>query len=365
MTKRTALHPQHLAANAKMVDFFGWEMPLHYGSQIEEHHAVRQDAGMFDVSHMTIVDVEGSEAKAYLQHLLANNVDKLKLPGKALYSCMLNDEGGVIDDLIAYYFDDTHYRLVVNSATRDKDVPWIEKQAKGFDVAIHERDQYAMLAVQGPNARDKVHQVLDQNWLDLLTALKPFQAFCAGETIVARTGYTGEQGYEIMGEAAFVQQLWQDLLAKDVAPCGLGARDTLRLEAGMNLYGNDMDETTSPLESNLTWTIAFEPVERNFIGRNVLEKEKAAGIKNKLVGLVLEGKGVLRSHQKVVVEGVGEGEVTSGTFSPSLKLSIALARLPMDSQEQCCVEIRNKLIPARIVDPCFVRQGKSMIEKEK
>jgi aminomethyltransferase len=361
MGKQTPLYEAHLAANAKIVDFGGWDMPLHYGSQIEEHHLVRSDAGMFDVSHMTIVDLTGDRVRDFLKFLLANNVDRLKQPGKALYSCMLNEKGGVIDDLITYYINDNFYRTVVNASTREKDLAWIEKQAAPFDVDVKVRDDLAMIAVQGPTARDKAHSVLGDA-AGKVAELGPFFiAMLDDGMAVARTGYTGEDGYEIMVPATQARELWDKLLAAGVKPAGLGARDTLRLEAGMNLYGSDMTETTSPLESALGWTIAWEPEDRDFIGRSVLEAQRKQGAKQKLVGLLLESKGVLRDHQKVLVDGLEAGEITSGSFSPTLGKAIAFARVTANVGERARVDIRGKQIEVKVVKPPFVRNGKACI----
>ncbi|KZX01469.1 glycine cleavage system protein T [Pseudoalteromonas luteoviolacea] len=360
MTSKTVLHAKHLEAGAKMVDFHGWEMPINYGSQIEEHHAVRQDAGMFDVSHMTIVDVKGAGAQAFLRKLVANDVAKLTVPGKALYTGMLNELGGVIDDLIIYFFTETEYRLVVNSATREKDLAHIGTVATDFDVTVTERPEYAMIAVQGPNAKEKTATILSAEQQAAVEGMKPFFGAQAGNLFIATTGYTGEAGYEIVVHNDDAEALWQQLLDAGVRPAGLGARDTLRLEAGMNLYGSDMDETVSPLAANMAWTIAWEPEERDFIGRKVVEQQRAEKSTDKLVGLVLESKGVLRGGSKVIVEG-GEGVITSGTFSPTLGFSVALARVPRSTGETAQVEMRKKLVDVKVVKPCFVRNGKSVI----
>lgn len=359
MTNKTVLHAKHIAAGAKMVDFYGWEMPINYGSQIEEHHAVRKDAGMFDVSHMTIVDIKGSGVKAFLRYLLANDVEKLNVSGKALYTGMLNHEGGVIDDLIVYFLADDFYRLVVNSATREKDLAWMAKQSSDFDVTITERPEYGMIAVQGPQAKAKVATILDAEQTAAVDGMKPFFGAQAGELFIATTGYTGENGYEIVVPETMAENLWQQLTDAGVQPCGLGARDTLRLEAGMNLYGLDMDESVSPLAANMAWTISWEPSERDFIGRKALEAQKAAGDQHKLVGLVLEEKGVLRSGLKVIVNGE-EGVITSGTFSPTLGHSIAMARVPRSIGETCEVEMRKKLVTVQVIKPSFVRNGKKV-----
>jgi aminomethyltransferase len=358
---RTALYDKHVAANGKMVDFAGWEMPIHYGSQIEEHHSVRQDAGMFDVSHMTVIDFKGEQTRQFLQLLLANDVGKLTTPGKALYSCMLNPQGGIIDDLITYYMNDGWYRMVVNAATRKKDLDWINQQSQAFNIEVTERRDLSMIAVQGPKAREKTHQLLGDK-IAAANDLKPFVAVQCNDMFIARTGYTGEDGYEIILPSEQTPQLWDGLLANGVKPIGLGARDTLRLEAGMNLYGLDMDETTTPLESGLAWTVAWQPSDRNFIGRDVLEKQRESGVEKKLVGLVLKDRGVLRSHQKIETNNSGEGETTSGSFSPTLKRSIAFARIPANAGTECHVEIRNKKLLAQIVKPPFVRFGKSCID---
>ncbi|QGX40323.1 glycine cleavage system aminomethyltransferase GcvT [Permianibacter aggregans] len=360
MGQRTPFYDIHVAAGGKIVDFGGWDMPLHYGSQLEEHHIVRQDAGMFDVSHMTILDVRGPDAKDYLRHLLANDVAKLKEPGKALYSGMLNELGGVVDDLIVYYRNDEYYRVVVNASTRDKDIAWMENQAQGFAVSIEHNRGLAMLAIQGPNARNKVHQVKPQFAAEA-EKLGVFYGVELDGWFIARTGYTGEDGYEIMIPLHEIKSFWDGLIAAGVRPCGLGARDTLRLEAGMNLYGSDMDESISPLEANMGWTIAWEPADRDFVGRKALEVEKAEGPKRKLVGLVFTDKGIPRAHMKVVVPGVGEGEITSGTFSPTLQQGIAMARVPCAVGSEVQVEVRGKLLPAKVVKVGFVRNGKSVL----
>jgi aminomethyltransferase len=360
MGQRTPLYEQHLALGAKMVDFGGWDMPLHYGSQVEEHHQVRRDCGVFDVSHMTVVDVTGAQAKAWLQHLLANDVERLKTPGKALYSGMLNERGGVIDDLIVY-LTDWGYRVVVNAATRDKDLAWMQAQTAGFEVALNERAELAMLAIQGPNARAKTAELVSPARAALIHELKVFQGLPEGDWFIARTGYTGEDGLEIMLPAEQAADFLTELVGAGIAPIGLGARDTLRLEAGMNLYGQDMDEDTSPLAANMAWTIAWEPADRQFVGRSALESQRAAGNQPKLVGLVLEERGVLRAHQVVRVEGVGEGEITSGSFSPTLNKSIALARVPAATGDRAEVEIRGKWYPVRVVQANFVRNGKAVI----
>jgi aminomethyltransferase len=356
---QTPLNASHRALGAKMVDFGGWDMPLHYGSQIDEHHIVRSSAGMFDVSHMTVVDLDGARCREFLRHLVANNVDKLKVSGKALYTCMLNPAGGVIDDLIIYFLREDFFRLVVNAATREKDLAWIRAQAQRFDVGIVERVDLAMVAVQGPQARQAVLSLLSDDGRLAAANISRFAAVDVDGFFVARTGYTGEDGFEVIVPADRVVAFWDALRAAGVKPCGLGARDTLRLEAGMNLYGQDMDEATSPLEANLAWTIAFDPPERDFIGRDVLEAQRSAGVARALVGLVMDAKGVLRHGQRVVTA-AGDGEILSGTFSPTLGKAIAFARVPAAAQDSAEVDIRGKLVPVRIVKPVFVRDGKAV-----
>ena len=359
MGNKTPLFDRHQALGARIVDFGGWDMPVNYGSQIDEHHRVRKDAGVFDVSHMTVVDLAGDGCRDFLRHLVANDVDKLREAGRALYTCMLNERGGVVDDLIVYFRGPSDYRLVVNAATRDKDLAWIGRQASGFDLTIDERPELAMLAVQGPNAREKAVSVLDD---DTALALKPFSAATCGEYFVARTGYTGEDGFEIIVADDKATALFDALLAVDVAPCGLGARDTLRLEAGLHLYGQDMDEDVTPLECGLSWTVAMKD-ERSFVGRQALEALRDRGIERQLAGLLLEGRGVLRHGQKVLCEG-GEGVITSGGFSPTLERSIALAHVPAGTSGRVKVEIRGRELPARVVKPPFVRYGEVKIPGE-
>jgi aminomethyltransferase len=364
--KHTPLHAAHAALNARMVDFGGWDMPVNYGSQIDEHQAVRTDAGMFDVSHMCVVDFSGERVRAFFERALANNVAKLQTPGKALYSCLLNPQGGVIDDLIVYYFTEDFFRVVVNAGTADKDLAWFGQlnAEGGYGLTITPRRDLSIIAVQGPNARAKAWDTAPAA-RGATSELKPFNAARVadtpfGELTIARTGYTGEDGFEIIVPATHAEALWNALRANGVRPCGLGARDTLRLEAGMNLYGQDMDDSVSPLDAGLAWTVDLA-APRPFIGRDVLE---ANGSRHAFVGLILQkenGKagGVLRAHQKVLTAH-GDGEITSGTFSPSMQESIAFARVPAGVAigDTVQVQIRDKQLPARVVKLPFVRNGK-------
>jgi aminomethyltransferase len=376
MTQKTILNERHRALGAKMVDFGGWDMPLHYGSQVDEHHQVRRDAGMFDVSHMTVVDLKGARVREFLRQLAANSVDKLKVSGKALYTTMLNPQGGVIDDLIVYLMPDegtdgSFFRLVVNAATRDKDLAWINAQAQPFGVSVTERDDFAIIAVQGPTARERVLGLLDDDGARVAGKLGKFAATQVtakdgAALFIARTGYTGEDGFEIVVPQDRAVALWDALLGAGVKPAGLGARDTLRLEAGMNLYGQDMDETVTPYEAGLAWTVALDDVAdlspRAFTGREVLEAQKANGVPRQLIGLVMDEKGVLRHGQRVLTAN-GEGEILSGTFSPTLGKAIAFARvpagdIPLGAGGDVRVDIRGREVPVRVVRFPFVRDGK-------
>ena len=360
MTLKTLLNETHRSLGAKMVDFGGWDMPIHYGSQIDEHHLVRRAAGMFDVSHMTVVDLKGARTREFLRQLLANSIDKLKVTGKALYSCMLNEQGGVIDDLIVYFLADDLFRMVVNASTREKDLAWIRQHAQAFGVDVIEREDLAIVAVQGPQARALVAGLVAEGDRAALEKLGRFAALDVASAdgvplFVARTGYTGEDGYEVLLPQAAVVGFWNALLAAGVKPAGLGARDTLRLEAGMNLYGQDMDEGVTPYEAALAWTVALDEG-RGFIGRDVLEAQKAAGNARQMIGLVMDDKGVLRHGQKVLTAN-GEGEILSGTFSPTLGKAIAFARVPGGEPGDVRVDIRGKEVPVRVVKFPFVRDG--------
>ncbi len=355
--RRTPLYDAHRAAGAKLVQFADWEMPLHYGSQIEEHHAVRRDAGVFDTSHMLAVDAEGAQAAPFLRRALANDIERLRAPGKALYSCLLAEDGGILDDLIVYFIAAGRYRMVLNAATADADVAWLET-LRPAGVELRPRRELAMLAVQGPRAREKFWAALPE-LRAASEALEGFSSMEMNENFIARTGYTGEDGFELVLPSERAQDAWERLCAAGVRPCGLGARDTLRLEAGMNLYGQDMDASVTPFECGLAWTVALG-AGRDFVGRAALERRPAT---HRLLGLVLEDRGgVLRAHQPVRTAH-GDGIVTSGTFAPTLGASIALARVPAACApgERVQVSVRDKLLAARAVQPPFVRHGKILV----
>ncbi len=357
MAGRTPLFDAHVRAGARMVPFAGWEMPLQYGSQVAEHHAVRNEAGMFDVSHMTVTDVSGAAAAAFLRRVVANDVERLAGPGKALYGAVLNESGGVVDDVIVYRLAG-RYRVVSNAGTRDRVVPWLSERAGPFDVALRERRDLAMLAVQGPQALARFQEATGRTEASELAF---FDVCEAGDWMIARTGYTGEDGVEVLVPAAAAEPLWRDLLQAGVAPAGLGARDTLRLEAGLNLHGQDMDESVTPLESNMAWTVAWDPPERDFVGRGALEAQRRHGSPDKLTGIVLEERGVLRRGMAVRTE-TDAGVLTSGAFSPTLGCGIGLARLPRSARGAVRIEVRGASRRGRIVRPPFVRHGKRVYE---
>lgn len=373
MTLHTYLYPEHQALKARLVPFAGWDMPLHYGSQIEEHHAVRRDAGLFDVSHMAIIDVRGTHAAPFLQKLLAADVARLTVPGKALYSCMLQEHGGILDDLIVYYLSNTWYRLVVNAATADSDLTWIQSQVQSFNVEINRRPDLSLLSLQGPQAQAKLLPQLPAALQETVATLPVFSAVTQNDWFIGRTGYTGEDGFELMLPHELAISLWRKLLAptpssldkgglRGVQPCGLGCRDTLRLEAGMNLYGTDMDANTTPLECGLAWTVHWLPETRNFIGRAALEAQKIRGDLPNWVGLISEGRGVLRNHLSVLQNEQLIGVITSGSFSPTLKRAIALARLNVKLEPSLQVEVPGQPKPLQVVKPPFVRNGQPVFK---
>lgn len=359
MILKTALYQHHVDLGAKMVDFHGWYMPLHYGSQLQEHQEVRSNAGLFDVSHMTVIDILGAGGRQFLRLLLSHDIDQLPHIGRALYSCMCNQYGGIIDDLIVYQRGPDNYRLVLNAATKANDLAWIRQHIQGYAADLQERTDLAMIAVQGPHAIAKTLEMLTPMQADTVSTMAPFECVEPDNLFFARTGYTGEDGLEIIAPPEQILHLWQTLVQAGVQPCGLAARDTLRIEAGLMLYGQDMNQTTTPLESGLSWTITWDPHDRDFIGRSALLKQKQEGLKEKLVGLRLRDKAVMRAGQKVKIAGLPDGIITSGTFSPILNQSIAFARVPYATHEDISVEIRDKLYPAQINKLRFIQKGKT------
>lgn len=354
---KTSLYQAHLDAGAKMVDFGGWQMPINYGSQIEEHHAVRRQSGVFDVSHMTVIDVEGPEATDFLYMLLAGDIKKIT-NNQALYSTMLNHQGGVIDDLIVYKQSDKQYRIISNAATREKDLSWINHHAKSYRVNVKEQSDLAIIAVQGPGSEQILNERIDCD----LTQLKKFRSIESNDLFIGRTGYTGEDGFEILLPAATAADFWQNLLDAGVQPCGLGARDTLRLEAGLHLYGQDMDESISPINCGLAWSVRKNNYD--FIGGDVIQSQREQGPTERLVGLVLGGRGILRHGQTLLDNNHEVGIITSGGYSPTTDTAIALARIPASLKTDMLeVQIRKKQLPCRVVKPPFVRNGQSLIEE--
>ncbi len=356
MNQRTPLYEVHLQLGARMVPFAGWDMPVQYSSVLDEHHAVRRHAGVFDVSHMTRLEIDDATARPLLRRLFANDLERLA-PGQAMYTAMLDEQGGILDDVIVYapLAATPHlWRIVVNSATHDKDIAWLQRHLP--TLVVRERRDLAMLAIQGPAARALLADLLTPAAAQVVRDLAPFHGDAVGELFIARTGYTGEDGVELMLPAAPAVDLLKRLVAAGVQACGLAARDTLRLEAGMNLYGSDMGEQNTPLTSNMAWTVRFE---HEFIGRAALLAQQQAGLGEALTGLLLEERGVLRAHMPVHLPDGRRGETTSGSFSPTLERSIALARLPLPLPETVEVEVRGRRLRARVVAPPFVRQGRA------
>lgn len=359
MGLRTPMYDMHLALGAKMIDFSGWQLPLHYGSQVDEHHQVRNECGVFDVSHMCITDISGTDADAFLRYMLSNDVARLQ-PGAGHYSAMLNADGGVLDDLIVFRTPEG-FRLITNALTCTTSQSWLAQHAEKFAVDIQLREDLAHFAIQGPDSIERLSQVLRASRVQIIQNLAPYHCQFDGQWFASRTGYTGEEGIEIILPATQAVDLFNELIGYGVTPIGLGARDTLRLEAGFTLLGNDMDAQRNPYTSNMHHVVALEPNERDFIGRAALEAQLQQGIKEKLVGLVLEERGVLRAGQPVRINGAVQGTITSGSFSPTIGKAIALARVPIDTDERGEVEIRQKWYPVRVVSPRFVRHGKILI----
>ena len=359
MTQKTALFDLHLAATAKMVDFYGWNMPLNYGSQLQEHVAVRNNCGAFDISHMTFLDLQGKNCKSFLRTLLANDISNLEDDGDGMYSAMLNESGGVIDDLIIYKMP-FGYRLIVNCATRKKDIKWISNHIDDSSVVMLERKDISMLAIQGPKYNEVISHCLPSSLLTELENKNTFQGVLEGDLFVSKTGYTGELGVEVMLPSKNVEEIWNSVIKNGASPVGLGARDTLRLEAGLNLYGSEMDESISPLECNMQWTVSLNDVDRNFIGKESYLKKAKENQNLNLFGLVVEERAILRSKEIVYLEedAAVSGTVTSGSYSPTLKKSIALVRMPSTNSKFCFAELRGKKIYAKIGIPRFVKEGR-------
>ncbi|MBF0590404.1 MAG: glycine cleavage system aminomethyltransferase GcvT [Magnetococcales bacterium] len=355
---RTSLFERHQQLKARIAPFGGWEMPIDYGSQIKEHKAVRERCGLFDVSHMGVVDLHGPEVELFLRYLLSNDVARIPEDGRAQYTLMLNEQGGVVDDLIVYRMATGWFRLVVNAGGRDRDMAWIRRWMVRFKVTAEMRDDLGLLALQGPESDDRLMEITNPALGEQAVALKPFHALMVGDVLIARTGYTGERGFEISAPREQIERIWDGAMEAGVQPVGLGARDTLRLEAGYNLYGSDMDQETSPLATGLGWVVCWDPEDRLFIGRTALEAERLSGSAWKRLGVVLEGRGVLRDGQELL-SGEGDrliGLVTSGSFSPMLGKGIGLARLRADVKvgDLCQVNQRGRKLTAKLVKPPFI-----------
>tara|TARA_B100001758_G_scaffold207012_1_gene187933 strand:+ start:938 stop:1999 length:1062 start_codon:yes stop_codon:yes gene_type:complete len=350
---KTALNKSHIELGAKMVNFSNWEMPISYTSLIKEHNAVRNAAGIFDVSHMSVFDFDGGDQVAFFEKIFANDIKKISQDNKAIYGALLNEKGRILDDLIIYHAKDK-FRLVSNCSTREQNRNWYEKHAIDFGVEVIERSDLGILAIQGPDALNKILEIkgIDARVNDLPS----FGCLFDGDKLYARTGYTGEDGLELIVPIKDINLLWEQAIEQGCVPIGLGARDTLRLEAGLNLYGNDMTINNHPYESNLGWTIDMSDENRQFIGKEALlsiDQNKS----QKITGIILQDKGVLRSGYEIIHE-QGKGVVLSGSYSPTLQSSIGLARVDRGYQKNGKVIIRNKELNIDFVSPRFLGRGK-------
>lgn len=357
---QTSLHDIHVEAGARMVDFAGWSMPVQYSGVIDEHRAVRQAAGLFDVSHMGEFRVSGPESEAFLQSMTPNDVTRLA-PGRAHYSGLLTESGTYVDDLLIYRLGDEEFLLVVNAANRAKDFAWLESHSiEGIELE-DVSSSYALLALQGPAAREILRGLASCD----LNAIRYYafeEAEVAGENaIVSRTGYTGEDGFELYLEPSAAPEIWRRLISAGsslgLVPAGLGARDTLRLEAGMALYGHEIDEATTPLEAGLDWVVKLDQGE--FLGRDALLAQRQSGPKKKLIGLEVQGRGIARQGHAVVVDGVEVGRVTSGTWSPTFEKAIGMAHVPAELAEvdrDLTLDVRGRSVPARVVALPFYKR---------
>lgn len=351
--KKTPLYQNYIDSGAKIVEFGGWAMPVQFSSIKEEHNAVRYEIGLFDVSHMGEIEISGNEAFQFVQYILSNDANNLT-DNKAMYTALCNEEGGIIDDLVTYKLADDRFLLIVNAANTDKDFNWISKQSENFDVKVNNTsDEYGQLAIQGPKARDLVNENVDIDVSDMkMFEFKQNVDLFGKKVILSQSGYTGEDGFEIYCKSEDTVDIWNQLLKYNVVPCGLGARDTLRLEAGLPLHGQDLTESITPYEGGIAF--AAKPlIEDNFIGKSVLKDQKENGSTKRTVGLELLDKGIARTGYEVLnLEGNQIGEVTSGTQSPSSGKSIALAIIDRDAFEmgkEVLVQVRKRQVKAKIV----------------
>jgi aminomethyltransferase len=365
--KQTPLNAVHRQSGGRMVDFGGWDMPVQYpAGTIEEHLRTRTHAGLFDVSHMGEIDVRGPDAIPFVNRLTSNDVTKL-LDGQAQYSALTTPQGTVIDDLLVYRLSSVHLLLVVNASTTEKDWDWILSHRSHALIDLNNVSaDYCQLALQGPDAQSILEKLTDLPLSEIKYYHFKHGAVDGVAGIVSRTGYTGEDGFEIYAPAHRAEQLWNKILdvgqtgtPTGVLPCGLAARNTLRLEAGMSLYGNDIDETTTLLEANLGWICKLD--KGDFTGREALARQKEEGVKRKLIGFEVTERGIARDHQEVVVNGERVGQVTSGSPAPFLKKNIGLAYVPVDYAsvgQQIQVDVRGRLVGAQIVKTPFYKRQK-------
>jgi aminomethyltransferase len=359
--KITRLNAAHRKLGAKMIEFFGWEMPVEYSGIIEEHMAVRTKAGLFDVSHMGEVLISGREALDFIQYLTPNNAARLT-PNKAQYTALTTPEGTFVDDMLVYCLDEEKYLCVVNAANSDKDYEWVLRHTGNFDVSVeNQSDIYTQLALQGREAKSILQPLTGINLEEMKTFMSARGSVAGVGALVSRTGYTGEDGFEIYTQSENPSKIWDALLEEGkrygILPIGLGARDTLRLEATLMLYGNDIDETTTVLESGLSWLVKFK--KGDFLGREALLKQKEEGLRRKIVGFEVLGRGIARPHYPVFVNGEKVAEVNSGSYSPYLKKSIGLTYLPIEHTEEGTefeVEIRGDLVKARVIPLPFYKR---------
>lgn len=361
MGQPTPLHDVHIALGAKMIERDGWNMPLHYGDQVDEHHQVRTACGVFDVSHLCVLDVGGSAAQAWLSLHLSNDVGRLAQPGQAQYSLLLSETGGILADVLVYRLT-TGFRLITDPACKTQLLDALHTHPDTDTLHVTEASNTALLAIQGPQARERCAALVSAARAAVIEQLSPFQAQEVEGWFIARTGFTGEDGLEILLPAEDATAFFYELIGAGVTPAGLAARDTLRVEAGFCQYGQDLTLHTSPLSLSLEHVIAWEPHDRRFIGRSALEQLRAdGGDTHRLVGLILEERGILRHGDVVRVEGLGSGMITSGSFSPTLGKIIALAQVPAGTSDRAEVEVRGKWYPVRVVRPGFVRHGTPLI----
>ncbi len=359
-TKKTALNRIHRKLGAKMVDFAGWDMPVSYSGTLEEHNTVREKVGIFDVSHMGEIEITGKNALRQVQKITCNDAGKLDI-GQAQYSALLYPEGTFVDDMLVHKIDDSHYMLCVNSANKDKDYRWIvEKSITGADIK-DKSDAYSQIAVQGPNSPEVLENLLDFDTDNLGYYRFKIDNICGTEGIIARTGYTGEDGFELYIDPGSAEKVWNALMEEGesygIKPAGLGARDTLRLEASMCLYGNDIDDETTPFEAGLGWIVSLD--KDDFTGKDALLKQKKNGVSRKLIGFELLVRGVPRHGYSIFADGERAGEVTSGTYAPYLKKGIGMGYVPTGYTSPGTgleIEIRNSKTDAKIVKKPFYKR---------